>query len=471
MSIAIPRLVPTEAWGDPGSQSRKEIQAVFNVFRRGNSVRERIEQINSFLSPTEALRKAPGGKINTLLRMMQVIEALQAAINDYSESSAGFVFEGLMAAITGGTQEAGRVGGTLPIEDFTTGGGENVSLKLLSPGTGIHGSFTNLIDYLFLRGDAGLPEIKYLVAYKAQDEGTVTKLAIYDFLITRDNIVDVMTVTKNGPNTFGNQAAAAKDHIQSWQDSPEWRLKMAEILGLTPGYDKKKGMFAKSLDDIGNRTDVQIEPGKDLATKKAKQYDTRTAGGALITLKQQTRTAGAAHARGEGPDFETWYAQNIDSDLLQMVGKTAKTGPKTRSYIKFFKDEFEKGSSLAESFFGEFDAREKFLINEGKASAGDGGAQWTISGTQLEKADDILRTSYYGELDLSQKNIDELSKIYIEKLGEDVRFILEATKQFTENIGEYFTSEDRSKAMSASDTAQERGREIVTKLAEQTEED
>ena len=164
MSIPIPRLVPTEAWGDPDSISREDINEIFNVFRKGAGIEERIEYMNSFLSPETARRKAPGGKVNTLLRMMQIIEALQAAINDYSESSAGFVFEGFMAALTGGRQEAGRVGGTLPIEDFITGKGDNVSLKLLSPGTGVHGSFTNLVDYLFLRGDAGEPSILYLVA-------------------------------------------------------------------------------------------------------------------------------------------------------------------------------------------------------------------------------------------------------------------------------------------------------------------
>ena len=96
---------------------------------------------------------------------MMIIEALQATLNDYNEASAGFVFEAFMAALTGGFQESGRVGGTLPIEDFATRAGENVSLKLLGPDTPIHGSFTNLMDYLFIRGGEGLPEIKYLIAY------------------------------------------------------------------------------------------------------------------------------------------------------------------------------------------------------------------------------------------------------------------------------------------------------------------
>ena len=118
ISIPFPKLVPTEAWGDLDRVSREEIKKIFNVFRKAGGVRERIEQVNSFLDPASARRKAPGGKVNTLLRMMQVIEALQATINDYSEASAGFVFEGFMAALTGGKQIAGKVAGKLPIEDF-----------------------------------------------------------------------------------------------------------------------------------------------------------------------------------------------------------------------------------------------------------------------------------------------------------------------------------------------------------------
>ena len=61
---------------------------------------------------------------------------------------------------------------------------------------------------------------------------------------------------------------------------------------------------------------------------------------------------------------------------------------------------------------------------EGKAGKGDGVAQWTITPSALQAQEQILNTVNYGQVDLSQKNIDELSKIYIEKLGEDVMAIL-----------------------------------------------
>ena len=90
-TIPIPRLTPTEAWGDPNSQSRKDINRIFGSITGGADMKARIANVNTFLDPAAAARKAPGGKTNTLLSMLQIIEALQACLNDYNESSAGFV--------------------------------------------------------------------------------------------------------------------------------------------------------------------------------------------------------------------------------------------------------------------------------------------------------------------------------------------------------------------------------------------
>ncbi len=142
----------------------------------------------------------------------------------------------------------------------------------------------------------------------------------------------------------------------------------------------------------------------------------------------------------------------------------------SKVFRAIFKQGEEDGTRLSESFFGAFHEDEKrymqeHLLSEGKGGKGDGGAQWTISQTAMQKQERILKTVNYGEVDLSQGNIDELSEIYIEKLGEDVMAILEATKDFTESIGTYFTAEQRSKALTANTTAQKRGQDVVDKLA------
>ena len=75
MTIPIPKLTPTEAWGDPNSQSRQEIDKIFASISGGADIKERIQNINRFLNPESATRKRSPSNI---LNMMMITEALQA---------------------------------------------------------------------------------------------------------------------------------------------------------------------------------------------------------------------------------------------------------------------------------------------------------------------------------------------------------------------------------------------------------
>lgn len=477
ISIPIPKLVPTESWGDPNSQSRKDIERIFASITREPDIRARIRHVNSFLIPSEAVKKAPGGRINAVLNMMQIVEALQACLNDYSESSAGFVFEGFMAALTGGKQISGRIGGTLPIEDFVAfseSGGETVptSLKLLSPSTPIHGSFTNLIDYLFIRGGSGEPEIKYLVAYKDKEGDAVSKMSIFDFTITRGNVIQMLIDSgKNNVALLGKMARQLKQHTDNWQDSPEWRLKMAEILAKTPGYTKKRGMFFSNLDPEGDFLDVGEKTPEAGATGFAniqKKEET-------LKFRDMARLAGAEHQRENGPSFKEWI-NSFDKQVFIELGYTGLESKNQATVSKnekriandfgpYFKQGFDQAeATISESLFGTYHRIEKELLAEAKKKS-DSGSQWGLSSTNIISMDQLLGTVSYGTLDLSQKNIDEVAKIYIDKIGEDVMVLLESTKNFSENIGRYFSTPNRSEAMQANKEAISEGGQIISKLA------
>ena len=240
-SIAIPKLVPNEAWGKPSAQSRKEIERVFSVVRGGADIQARIADINKFLSPKSAKRKTSA---NVILNMMMIVEALQATLNDYNESAAGFVFEGFMAALTGGKQISGRIRGTLPIEDFVAfseiGEGDPVSLKLLGPDTPTEGSFTNLVDYLFARG---AKKITYLVTYKDVVGGVVERLLIFDYVLSRENFIDALYPSNE--KVFGSlkNAEALKQAAQNWDGTPEGLMPVAMALKDIPGYTKKGMLY------------------------------------------------------------------------------------------------------------------------------------------------------------------------------------------------------------------------------------
>jgi len=232
--MVIPRISPSEAWGDPNSMEREQVNEIFKVVRGGASISGRIQSLNDYLDPAKAKRKrSPRVIINNMI----ILESLKAALNHFSESAAGFVLEAFMAALTGGFQQAERVGGTLPIEDFvafTEFGGTPtaVSLKLLQKTTQIKGSFTNLVDYLFVRGE---PSIKYLVAYK-NAKSNIESLDIYDFTISRDNLVSFIV---GGAENAHNRLLAGANEAQLQSILSNGSIEeVAQVVTKLPGYTK-----------------------------------------------------------------------------------------------------------------------------------------------------------------------------------------------------------------------------------------
>jgi len=469
VDIDLPKLIPTESWGDPGSQSRQEVERIFASVTGGGNMRARIAHVNSFLDPAAAKRKAPGGQTNTLLNMMMIIEALQATLNDYNEASSGFVFEAFMAALTGGRQEAGRVGGTLPIEDFITGAGENVSLKLLSPDTVIHGSFTNLIDYLFLRGGGGVPSIKYLIALKDTEGDNVSKLTLFAFEITRENFVDAMLGAKNG-HLLGDAVEDLRVQIKAYPQDPKlaskWRQDMFDVLQRVPGYTKNKGMFYKNVDETGE-FDEDAGSKRDTSAQKKKSYARVLQQGTQVEAYNVGRQAALS---GEAPDESVFTPESepdVDPKALRVLRKRYEEG-----YAKGLEDIAARATQepVAESmgYFGCFHEDEKRMMKEEllllEAGKSEGGSQWGISRTQMTAMTGLLLTEHYGEINLSSENIKKIAKIYTDKLGKDLISLLTLTKEFTENIGKYYSTEERSEATAANSTAQKQGEEIVKTL-------
>ena len=129
----------------------------------------------------------------------------------------------------------------------------------------------------------------------------------------------------------------------------------------------------------------------------------------------------------------------------------------------------KKAQQVAESYFGEFHEREKRLMQEERtlmeAGGSEGGSQWSISRTEMTNMRKLATVQFYGILNLSNENIKACAAIYIEKMGDDMMNLLETTKDFTENIGKYFSADRRSTAMRANQKAQEEGTEVVNLLA------
>ena len=371
ITIPIPRLTPSEAYGDPDSQSREEIQKVFASISGGHSIPARIESINKFLDPTSAKRKRSP---MVIINMMMIVEALQATLNDYNESASGFVFEGFMAVLTGGKQITGKVAGTLPIEDFVAfsqfGTGQPVSLKLLSGGTPVKGSFTNLVDFLLVRGASA---IKYLVAYKLTVGESVEKINIFAFDITRENFIKFI----KGSLGEGLLEPLGADAIEAGMQEFNTTGDLAPIANLfvqLNGY--KRGLLYDYVET--GKLPSEISPEEEevaqakAAARKGAEY--------LRTLKTS--------------DPQKYAAEKAAEKERKKLAKT-----------QALHESINRGElSLNEAFHY---IEKQTMLTE----AADDASQWSASLPQLESMGDI-NWEPYGELDLSQENISELSQIY-----------------------------------------------------------
>ena len=180
---------PTEQAGKLNSAERQVFQKYISKNITGDTLTEKIEQIN-MVAAGDVDENAP---ISEILSSLGALKMLQQTLDDFNESTAGFLFEAFLSALLEGKQVTEKVGGTLPIEDCmffvnpkTGEPGQPVSLKLLSAKTIIEGSLVNLLGF-FMRPDiaavANEKGIEYIVATKTKGN----RLDLYSFTITPDD--------------------------------------------------------------------------------------------------------------------------------------------------------------------------------------------------------------------------------------------------------------------------------------------
>ena len=180
---------PTEQAGKFGTSERQLFQKYITRNVRGTTLAEKINSINTLVDgATEETTR-----ISEIMGVLGAVKMLQQTLDDFNESTAGFLFEAFLSGLLQGTQVTDRVGGSLPIEDCmffvdpkTGDPGQPVSLKLLSPKTRIEGSIPNLLAFFQRPEIAAVAEekgIEYIVATKT----VKNELDIYSFNIKPSN--------------------------------------------------------------------------------------------------------------------------------------------------------------------------------------------------------------------------------------------------------------------------------------------
>ena len=239
--LSLPKFTPSEAWGDPSSEARKQMDMYFRQMGGGRDIKGKIDYLKRLQEPDTRIT-SPGRIISSLI----ILESLAACLSSFGSSSAGFVFEGFLAGLLGGRQVADPVGGNLPIEDIIAfqydegDPGVPISLKLLSPGTAIKGSYTNLIDAMNTHS-----EMVYIVAIKkGSDE--VSEISIDQFTISRDNVVDLVA-SRNRDLLALPEGKNIQKQIRYLKSLP-WEERYP-ALQQTAGYTKKRKQAPAQQDD------------------------------------------------------------------------------------------------------------------------------------------------------------------------------------------------------------------------------
>ena len=422
--LSLPSFVPTEAWGDPTTADRKTINRIFAVMGGGRSVEKKLEFLQRITDPTSKI-ESPRRVVASLL----ILEALSALIYSFNEASAGFVFEGWLAALLQGRQEAERSDkGNLPIQDLIAfselkddSGEVPVSLKLLGPNTNIEGSFTNLIDAIFDDyADKG-GAVNYVVARKSSSakedaKVSVDSISIESFDINQRNFIDLFTLTAGkmiDKKTREKSAKQKKHGLSQFTFRSEFRDRILasfpelvdrEERGFTAGKDLKV-----------------LDSSDDIAILKAHLDNPPM----LYSLLQ--------HCAG--------YTGKIRNPLFQDQQDLEQDQPETPD---------AQGEPVQSV---DSEDPENQDVSEGKKAEGATG--WMISTTQVEflARRGVIDLQQLGSLPASRDTIVDVAIMHMDKVREKFQVLFEAFSELSNDMNKYITFPKRADAMNAGQRA------------------
>ena len=233
---------------------------------------------------------------------------MNATINSFGAPTAGFVFEGFLAALLGGIQEAEvSAKGNLPIQDiiafteFRGSAAVPMSLKLLKRTTEVKGSYTNLVDAL-----DEFEKMVYVVVYKTGGDREVSAIDLNQFVFNRKNFIPAITINSAGKKLI---MLPGKTYEESYEalTSPDlpWEQKYA-LLSNTAGYtaepqpmpgQEDAAAMAAAYDDNPEAEEQEEEPVTVTAESLRQQWESRLLTEAAEDAKTQWNLSTAALAK------------------------------------------------------------------------------------------------------------------------------------------------------------------------------
>ena len=489
---------PTEQAGKLGTDERVRFQKYISRNIKGNTLGEKVDSINSIAAGT----MSTDPKISEIMASLGALKMLQETLDDFNESTAGFLFEAFLSGLLQGEQVTDRVGGTLPIEDCmffvdpkTGDPGQPVSLKLLSTRTIIEGSIVNLLGF-FRRPEiaavANEKGIEYIVATKTKGN----RLDIYSFTIKPENffmwldekhfnfqapefleaVEDITTQDAslnevNDPDSIKRAAKIWMNNVRTyrypmmglspdqelkmdWRKITDWRniipmpstaAKAREQVAANMLSDKAKSSFrAFTQKKFGASGIENLVISDELEAQFLQQDNPEGRAAAAIELVKLARARRAAYL----DTIEGWGLDQPESPA-HIQRYFAMLNPKTGQMKAV--DAQQKLQALVKNGDAESIIRWATALEYARAAKGD--TQFHIKPVTVRG-----RSTVYGTINVDRKRIYRVIQKYSDVLKAQVAPIYENLEKLSQYINGYFLQNRTGDAFKASDTAKELSR-------------
>ena len=183
MELKLPKFALSDKWGDPDSEDR-EIIRLFTAQIEGNTIGEKITNINKFVSDCDEAC-VEGKQVSQILSNLIILDSLSSLISDYNPLTGGFLMESFLSGLLGGASKQFKASDG-KIEDIWNYNKKALSIKFLVPGTPISGSQRLINNYIVKANEP----ITYLLIQKQREKGEKVTIGLkfYTFTIGNDQI-------------------------------------------------------------------------------------------------------------------------------------------------------------------------------------------------------------------------------------------------------------------------------------------
>jgi hypothetical protein len=408
IDIKLPTLKFTEDWGKTDTDDRERIERYMRNIE-GQDLETKLANLNGILDGS--VKDADVGTILSTLIMIEILSTLAGDEREFTESAAGFIFEGFLAGLFGDSSvqitdvdkdaEGAQTG--KPITDVILNG-RHYSLKLLGPNTALKGSWTNMVGHFMDPSTNG--EIIYLDA-RRENGG----LSFSEFRIT---LRDYMKIFSDPFKKY--EKASTRDITVSAE-------KLIPTLATLQKSRRQEGRGAR-LVAIRNVGEALPKESGLRKVFKANSKDELKSTRALMDYVSDTLRDPATAGALKGVKFEIEYQEQKDITASSSVARLFGS-----------REQYDEVALAIQN--GTDAAIIKALKKTAgfKKKGGTGGAQFIFTKKQAEE---LAGAKHLGWIPLGDAALKAVWKNYAEMLLTTIDPVYRNLQEFTDNVDQFF---------------------------------